>query len=152
MTAVCSYCVQLSSVLFYKGQGQRMATFKRKLAITDTRENDRLCQLPPWNWEMRPEASERSWANCSALAWDVKTAVGIFPSAPAPTAFGFGVDVWQWNISCRVVLAARQAERWLWGFTALKKANACVINEAIYFRQGQLSFYPRPWRTKALEP
>lgn len=57
---VFSYCVSLNSAVFYKGQGQRMQRFKRKLAITDTQENDCLRQLPPWNWKTLPE-SEWSW-------------------------------------------------------------------------------------------
>lgn len=35
--------------------------------------------------------------------------------------------------------------------TALKEANVCVINEAIHFQSGQLSFYPRSRSPQAVE-
>lgn len=74
---VFSHCVSSSSVLFYTRQGQMMRTFNRKLAITDTQEDDGLGRLPPRNWKTLPE-SGWSWRNCSRLPGLASALVWLF--------------------------------------------------------------------------
>lgn len=76
---VLSDCVSLNSAVFYKGQGRRRQTFKRKLAITDTQENDCLRQLPPWDWKTLPESE---WS----FSWRVN-GCGRLPERACPDWF-----------------------------------------------------------------
>lgn len=153
---VFSYCVLLSSVLFYQGQGQRMKKFKTK--IRHYRYSREWLPVSASFMKLKNSAWKRVELGGIALRWH-EIWKWLWASSRVHTPGLALALVLQWYISCQVTLAARQAQCCCTlhispemdaGFTALKEENACVINEAIYLKQGQLSFYPRSWRT--LEP